>query len=168
MGTRRIFFGYFVVAALTLTSFIPLSLGLSCAGIFYPALSADLGVGAGLLGYYTSILWLAAMVALPFMGRLLNSCDARIAVAGAVGGHRRGVRLALVHPIALAVLRGCRRDGARHRHAVVPGAFHPHQPLVRQARRRAAGHRHGVHGRRRRCCTRRCSSTAASTASPTS
>ena len=85
MGTRRIFFGYFVVVALTLTSFIPLSLGLSCAGIFYPALSADLGVGTGLLGYYTSILWLAAMVALPFMGRLLSSCDARIAVAGAVG-----------------------------------------------------------------------------------
>ena len=85
MGTRRVFFGYCVVAALALTSFIPLSLGLSCAGIFYPALSADLGVGTGLLGYYTSILWLAAMVALPFMGKLLSSHDARISVVGAVG-----------------------------------------------------------------------------------
>ena len=69
-GGKRIFFGYFTVAALVLTSFIPLSLGLSCAGIFYPAVSADLGIGTGLLGYYTSILWLAAMVTLPVMGRL--------------------------------------------------------------------------------------------------
>lgn len=81
---RKVFFGYFVVAALVLTSFIPLSLGLSCAGIFYPAVSADLGIGTGLLGYYTSILWLAAMVALPAMGRLLGTRDARVCVGGAV------------------------------------------------------------------------------------
>lgn len=81
---KRIFFGYFVVAALVLTSFIPLSLGLSCAGIFYPAVSEDLGIGTGLLGYYTSILWLAAMVALPAMGRLLSTRDARLCVGGAV------------------------------------------------------------------------------------
>lgn len=81
---KRIFFGYFTVAALVLTSFIPLSLGLSCAGIFYPAVSEDLGIGTGLLGYYTSILWLAAMVALPVMGRLLERRDARLCVGGAV------------------------------------------------------------------------------------
>lgn len=81
---KKIFFGYFVVAALVVTSFIPLSLGLSCAGIFYPALSEDLGIGTGLLGYYTSILWLAAMVALPAMGRLLSVRDARLCVGGAV------------------------------------------------------------------------------------
>lgn len=83
-GGKRIFFGYFTVAALVLTSFIPLSLGLSCAGIFYPAVSADLGIGTGLLGYYTSILWLAAMVTLPVMGRLLERRDARLCVGGAV------------------------------------------------------------------------------------
>ena len=77
---KKIFFGYFVVAALVVTSFIPLSLGLSCAGIFYPALSEDLGIGTGLLSYYTSILWLAAMVALPAMGRLLSVRDARLCV----------------------------------------------------------------------------------------
>lgn len=81
---KRVFFGYFVVAALVLTSFIPLSLGLSCAGIFYPAVSEDLGIGTGLLGYYTSILWLAAMVALPAIGRLLSTRDARVCVGGAV------------------------------------------------------------------------------------
>lgn len=83
-GGKRIFFGYFTVAALVLTSFIPLSLGLSCAGIFYPAVSADLGIGTGLLGYYTSILWLAAMVTLSVMGRLLERRDARLCVGGAV------------------------------------------------------------------------------------
>lgn len=83
-GGKRSFFGYFTVAALVLTSFIPLSLGLSCAGIFYPAVSADLGIGTGLLGYYTSILWLAAMVTLPVMGRLLERRDARLCVGGAV------------------------------------------------------------------------------------
>ena len=81
---KKTFFGYFVVAALVLTSFIPLSLGLSCAGIFYPAVSLDLGIGTGLLGYYTSILWLAAMVTLPVMGRLLEQRDARLCVGGAV------------------------------------------------------------------------------------
>lgn len=83
-GGRKLFFGYFVVAALVFTSFIPLSLGLSCAGIFYPAVSEDLGIGTGLLGYYTSILWLAAMVTLPAMGRLLATRDARLCVGGAV------------------------------------------------------------------------------------
>ena len=83
-GGKRIFFGYFTVAALVLTSFIPLSLGLSCAGIFYPAVSEDLGIGTGLLGYYTSILWLAAMVTLPVTGRLLERRDARLCVGGAV------------------------------------------------------------------------------------
>lgn len=81
---RRVFFGYYVAAALVLTSFIPLSLGLSCAGIFYPALSEELGVGTGLLGYYTSILWLSAMVLLPIMGNLLAKRDARLCVGGAV------------------------------------------------------------------------------------
>lgn len=81
---KRIFFGYFTVVALVLTSFVPLSLGLSCVGIFYPAVSEDLGLGTGLLGYYTSILWLAAMVALPVMGRLLEQRDARLCVGGAV------------------------------------------------------------------------------------
>ena len=83
-GGKKLFFGYFVVAALVITSLIPLSLGLSCAGIFYPAVSEDLGIGTGLLGYYTSILWLAAMVALPAMGRLLGTRDARLCVGGAV------------------------------------------------------------------------------------
>ena len=83
-ATGKIHFGYFVVAAMVLTSFIPLSLGLSCAGIFYPALSDYLGVERGMLSYYTSVLWIAALVTLPFLGKLLNNRDARLCTTGAV------------------------------------------------------------------------------------
>lgn len=84
MGGGRIHFGYLVVLAMVLTSFVPLSLGLSCAGIFYTPLSAQLGVGAGVLSYYTSILWIAGLAALPFLGRLLATVDARLCVGGAI------------------------------------------------------------------------------------
>ena len=77
-------FGYRVVAALVLTSFIPLSLALSCAGIFYPSLSAYLDVEPGFLSYYTSILWLATLLTLPIMGNILDKGDARVCMTAAV------------------------------------------------------------------------------------
>ncbi len=80
----KLHFGYLVVAALALTSFIPLSLGLSCAGIFYPPLSEAIGVEKGVLSYYTSVLWAAALITLPTMGKLLNDKDARVCLTGAV------------------------------------------------------------------------------------
>ena len=73
-----------MVVALVLTSFMPLSFGLSCAGIFYPPLSEALGVEKGVLSYYISVLWVAALVTLPFMGRLLDGKDARACLTGAV------------------------------------------------------------------------------------
>lgn len=81
---KQMHFGYAVVAALIITSFMPLSMGLSCAGIFYPSLSVALEVEPGMLSYYTSILWVAALVALPFMGKLLNNKDARLCLCAAV------------------------------------------------------------------------------------
>lgn len=80
----RLHFGHKLVFALVLTSFGPLSLGLSCAGIFYTAVSEHLGVGTGTLSYYTSILWVASLIALPLLGRVLTRLDARICVGGAV------------------------------------------------------------------------------------
>ena len=84
MERKPVHFGYRVVVALVLTSFIPLSLGLSCAGIFYPSLSAYLDVEPGILSYYTSVLWCAALITLPFMGNYLNKKDARVCVTAAV------------------------------------------------------------------------------------
>ena len=80
----KLHFGYLVAVTLVLTCFIPLSLGLSCAGIFYPALTEYLGVERGMLSYYTSVLWIAALVSLPFMGKMLNNRDARLCLTGAV------------------------------------------------------------------------------------
>ena len=81
---RGIHFGYLVVAAMVLTSFIPLSLALSCVGIFYPSVSESLGVEKGMLSYYTTFIWIAALVALPVLGRLLNDKDSRLCLTGAV------------------------------------------------------------------------------------
>lgn len=83
-GRRVPHFGYSVVIAMVITSFIPLSLGLSCAGIFYPSVSVSLGVEKGMLSYYTTFIWIAALVTLPFLGRLLNDYDARFCLTGAV------------------------------------------------------------------------------------
>ena len=70
-------FGYFVVFSLIMTMFCPVSFGHSCAGIFYPYAAADLGVGTGVLSYFTPLACLSGLIFLPFAGRLLNNCDAR-------------------------------------------------------------------------------------------
>lgn len=77
-------FGFLVVLALVLTSFGPLSLGLSCAGIFYTSVAEHLDVGTGTLSYYTSILWVSSLVLLPFLGKLLSRADARLCVGGSI------------------------------------------------------------------------------------
>ncbi|MGI6221827.1 MAG: MFS transporter [Coriobacteriales bacterium] len=81
---RRLHFGYLVVVTLVIMSFIPLSLGISCAGIFYPAISADLGIGRGLLGNYMSFVWIAPLAFLPLIGRLFSKLDARVCLSGGV------------------------------------------------------------------------------------
>ncbi len=77
-------FGYLVVVALVLTSFGPLSLGLSCAGIFYTSVSEHLGVGTGTLSYYTSLLWGASLVTLPILGKAFSRLDSRVCVGSAI------------------------------------------------------------------------------------
>lgn len=76
-------YAFQLVFALCLTSFIPLSLGLSCAGIFYTPLSQHLGVGTGTLSYFTSILWIASVITLSPLGSLLANQDAKLCVTGA-------------------------------------------------------------------------------------
>lgn len=75
-GGQR-FFGYYVVFALALTTFGPVSFGHSCAGIFYPSAAADLGVGVGTLSYFTPLACLTACLALPFLGRAISMFDPR-------------------------------------------------------------------------------------------
>lgn len=81
---RGPFFGYLVVLTLVVTSFVEISLVLSCVGIFYPPVSDYLGVGRGILSYYSSFLSLGSVLTLPLMGRMLAKLDARICVSGAI------------------------------------------------------------------------------------
>ena len=74
------FFGYRVVLALALAAFCPISFALSCVGIFYPTMSAKLGVDTGMLSYYTSMLWIGVFVSLPVSGRLFSKLSARTCV----------------------------------------------------------------------------------------
>ena len=75
-------FAYFVVFALIMTMFCPVSFGHSCAGILYPYAATDLGVGTGVLSYFTPLACLSGLIFLPFAGRLLNNCDARACLGG--------------------------------------------------------------------------------------
>lgn len=75
-------FAYFVEFALIICMFCPVSFGHSCAGIFYPHAAADLGCGTGVLSYFTPLACLSGLIFMPFAGRLLNSWDARICLAG--------------------------------------------------------------------------------------
>lgn len=77
-------FGYLVVLTLVLTSFMPLSLGLSCQGIFYSAVAAHIGAGLGVVSYYASIIAASCFVFMAIMGRLISRFDARICLSGAV------------------------------------------------------------------------------------
>lgn len=83
--TPRVHFGYCVVAALVITSFIPLSFAISCSGIFYPYIADELGIEKGMTSYYISFLWISTMVSLPFMGKLLDKGDARVCLSLSVG-----------------------------------------------------------------------------------
>ena len=78
-------FAFFVEFALILCMFCPVSFGHSCAGIFYPYAALDLGCGTGVLSYFTPLACLSGLVFMPFAGRLLNSCDARICLAASCG-----------------------------------------------------------------------------------
>lgn len=80
-----IHFAYLVEFALIICMFCPVSFGHSCAGIFYPYAAADLGCGTGVLSYFTPLACLSGLLFMPFAGRLLNSCDARICLAASCG-----------------------------------------------------------------------------------
>lgn len=81
---KGLHFGYLVVLTLVLTSFMPLSLGLSCQGIFYDSVGQHIGVGKGMMSYYASIIAATSFIFMPLLGNLMNRIDARICVAGAV------------------------------------------------------------------------------------
>ncbi len=80
---RGPFFGYLVVLALICAIGCPMAISLDAAGIFYTPIAETLHVSSGVTSYYTSFLWGTGLIALPFMGKMLDHVDSRICVAGA-------------------------------------------------------------------------------------
>ena len=79
---HHVFYGYVVVGALIAAIAIPLSCAVNAAGIFYTSLAKEFGTSSGTLSYYTSFLWGAGLISLPFMGKLLDRLPARVCVSG--------------------------------------------------------------------------------------
>ncbi len=82
-GKQGVFFGYLVVFALICAIGMPMAIALDAAGIFYTPIAKTLHVSSGVASYYTSFLWGAGLIALPFMGKMLDHVDSRVCVAGA-------------------------------------------------------------------------------------
>ncbi len=81
-AARRPFFGFLVVFALICAIGMPMAIALDAAGIFYTPIAKTLHVSSGVTSYYTSFLWGAGLIALPFMGKMLDHVDSRVCVAG--------------------------------------------------------------------------------------
>lgn len=71
-------YGYVVVGCCFLIMFVIVGLVMSCAGIFYKPVSAELGVDVGKFGLYMSLNFLFSTLTLSFAGKLLEKYSARI------------------------------------------------------------------------------------------
>ena len=87
MGTTKskgFHYGYVIVLSGIIMCVGPSALALSCAGIFYTPVSAELGVGKGGFALYMTVMYLTIALFLPFAGKLFAAKDARVCLTGAV------------------------------------------------------------------------------------
>lgn len=77
-------YGYLIVLSFIMTSFGTLSLSLSCTGIFFPPTAMEFGVAPGIMSYYITIMWVACIISLPLMGKLVAKRDIRMVMTVAV------------------------------------------------------------------------------------
>lgn len=83
--TKKSFhYGYLIVLTFVVTSFGPLSLGLSCAGLFFTPVANEFAANPGTVSYYFSFMYIASIITLPFLGKLLAKQDARVFASAAV------------------------------------------------------------------------------------
>ncbi len=73
-------YGYLIVLSCIFICFGPCALVLSCAGIYFRPVSADLGIDPGMASYYLTALFAGSFLSLPFSGKLLQGKDARLCV----------------------------------------------------------------------------------------
>lgn len=73
-----IHYGYVIVFCCCLIMGVNVGLVMSCAGIFYQPVSAELGVSVGKLGVYMSLNYLFSSLALSVAGRMMEKYSARL------------------------------------------------------------------------------------------
>ena len=73
-----------VVATCMVLCGVPAAMLMSCGGIFYPVIAADLGVQTASVSFYMSVMFIAAACISPLMGKLMEKYDIRIVLSGAV------------------------------------------------------------------------------------
>lgn len=71
-------YGYIIVLCCCLIMGINIGLVMSCAGIFYKPISAELGVSVGKFGLYMSFNYLASTLMLSIAGKLMERFSARM------------------------------------------------------------------------------------------
>jgi len=74
----KIFYGYWIVVALVVLNFIPVTLFMSCNATFMPAVADALNVSPGVIGYILSVFSLGNTALFPVFGRLFAKYDSRI------------------------------------------------------------------------------------------
>ncbi|MDO5116863.1 MAG: MFS transporter [Eggerthellaceae bacterium] len=77
-GSGRIFYGYWIVAALVIINFIPVTFFMSCNATFMPAVADALEESPGVIGYVLSVFSLGNTLLFPIFGRLFAKYDSRI------------------------------------------------------------------------------------------
>ncbi len=74
----KIFYGYWIVVALVVINFIPVTLFMSCNATFMPAVADELNASPGVIGYILSVFSLGNTALFPVFGRLFAKYDSRI------------------------------------------------------------------------------------------
>lgn len=74
----KIFYGYWIVVALVVINFIPVTLFMSCNATFMPAVADELNASPGVIGYILSVFSLGNTALFPMFGRLFAKYDSRI------------------------------------------------------------------------------------------
>ena len=74
----KVFYGYWIVVALVVINFIPVTLFMSCNATFMPAVADALNASPGVVGYILSVFSLGNTALFPVFGRLFAKYDSRI------------------------------------------------------------------------------------------
>ena len=75
---------FLIVAALCLINFGPVSFCLSCAGIFYTPVAADIGTSPATLSYFLAAFSISMILVLTPLGKLFNRIDCRAIMTASI------------------------------------------------------------------------------------